>query len=160
MARTKVAVIYHSQTLGNTKAAAEYVAEGLREDGRFDIVLANTNEERVDPALLAECAGVAFGTPDYFSYPAGGLKVFMDDWLVARRGGNEAIEGLPVALFLTHGGGGAAREPFESLFGRVGSQVGETVTIKGSPGEAEGAACRELGRLLAGEAAEFAGTGD
>jgi len=156
MGRNKVAVIYHSQTQGNTAAAAEAVAEGLRSAGQFEVALINTNEERVDPALLNECAGVAFGTPDYFSYPAGGMKVFMDDWHIATGGGSEAVKGMPIALFMTHGGGGAAQEPFEKLFRLVGSQVGETLVIKGRPDADAELACRQLGTLLAVEAAKFA----
>ena len=155
MRKKKIAVIYHSQQSGNTKAAAEHVAEGIRQEGEFEVVLANTNDERVDAVLLTECAAVAFGTPDYFSYPAGGLKVFMDDWLLAKRAGHEDVGGLPVALFLTHGGGGRAREPFENLFKHVGTAVGETVAIKGAPGEAEAEACRKLGAKLARAAEEL-----
>ncbi len=156
MSRNRIAVIYHSQSKGNTAAAAQFVVQALREDGRFEATLHNTHEERVKPELLAECAGVAFGTPDYFSYPAGGLKMFMDDWLVAKRRGNEDIEGMPVALFLTHGGGGAARGPFKELFQRIGPQVDELVAMKGSPGEEEAEELRSLGHELAREAAEFA----
>ncbi len=159
MGRSKVAIIYHSQQAGNTQAAAECVAEGARAAGDFEVVLFNTNEQRVDPAVLADCAGVAFGTPDYFSYLAGGLKVFMDDWLIAQRAGNEEINGMPVALFMTHGGGGRAKQPFEELCGRVGERVGETVAIKGRPGEEESELCRCLGALLVEKAAEFAEKG-
>ncbi len=155
MRSKKIVVIYHSQSLGNTKAAAEQVAAGIRGAGEFEAVCLNTNDERVAPAVLADCAGAAFGTPDYFSYPAGGLKVFMDDWLIAQRGGNEDITGMPIALFLTHGGGGRAKEPFEGLLQRVGPQVGETVDIKGAPGEAEAEACRQLGAALVREAEKF-----
>jgi flavorubredoxin len=151
----KIAVIYHSQSAGNTRAAAEHVVRGIKEAGEFEVVVANTNEGRVDAAVLADCAGAAFGTPDYFSYPAGGMKVFMDDWLIAQRGGNEEIKGLPIALFCTHGGGGVARGPFEELFRHVGPQVGETVMIKGHPGQAEGEACEQLGAALARRAEEF-----
>ena len=156
MVRDKVAVIYHSQQEGNTHAAAQAVAQGVRADGRFEAVLHNTHEQEVSPQLLAQCAGVAFGTPDYFSYPAGRLKVFMDNWLIAKRRGNEDIEGMPVALFMTHGGGGAARGPFEDLFHHVGPQVGETVTMKGAPDDEAAEQCRELGALLAREAAAHA----
>jgi flavorubredoxin len=159
MRNRKLAVIYHSQAAGNTKAAAECLAEGIARVGDFEVVMANTNEQRVDPVLLAECAGVAVGTPDYFSYPAGGLKVFIDDWLLAKRAGHEDIEGIPVALFLTHGGGGRAKEPFEALFGRLGPQVGETLAIKNAPGEEEAEACRQLGAELARKAEEFLAAG-
>lgn len=157
MGRDKVAVIYHSQSAGNTQAAAGLVAEGLREAGGFEVVMHNTNETRVDPALLAECAAVALGTPDYFSYPAGNFKQFVDDWLIACRQGNEDIQGMPIALFLTHGGGGRAREPFEGLCGRIGSQVGETVMVKGMPDTEASGACRELGRALGAAARDYAG---
>jgi flavorubredoxin len=155
MRSKRIAVIYHSQTLGNTKAAAESVAEGIRAAGGFEVLVANTNDRRVDPAVLADCAGAAFGTPDYFSYPAGGMKQFIDDWLIATRAGNEAIKGLPIALFVTHGGGGRAGKPFEELMRRIGPQVGETLMIKGKPGEPEADACRQLGAALAAEAEKF-----
>jgi flavorubredoxin len=156
MAREAIALIYHSQSAGNTKAAAAHVREAIEKDGRFTVREFNTNDGRVDPAVLAECAGVAFGTPDYFSYPAGGLKMFIDDWLVAKRKGNEQIEGLPIALFLTHGGGGAARAPFEGLCQHVGPQVADTVMIKGHPGDEAAQACRALALQLVEEAVRFA----
>jgi flavorubredoxin len=156
MQRKKIAVIYHSQSAGNTKAAADHVAEGADAAGEFELVCLNTHEGRVDPALLADCAGAAFGTPDYFSYPAGGIKLFVDDWLIAQRAGNEEIKGMPVALFLTHGGGGLAKAPFEELMRHIGPQLGETLVIKGCPGEPEAQACRNLGAELARKAAEFA----
>jgi len=155
MQRDKIAVIYHSQSTGNTRKAAEAVAEGVREEGKFEVVLKNTNEERVDPALLAECAGAAFGTPDYFSYPAGAMKVLMDDWLIAKNAGNTDIEGLPVALFVTHGGGGKARQPFETLFTRIGPQVGQTLMIQGAPTGAGAEACKGLGGKLVEAAEKF-----
>jgi flavorubredoxin len=159
MRQRKIAVIYHSQASGNTKAAAEHVAEGIRGAGGFEVFMANTNEQRVDPMVLEECAGAAFGTPDYFSYPAGGIKVFMDDWLMAKSAGHEGIAGLPVALFMTHGGGGVAKGPFEDLFQRVGPQVGQTVTMEGRPGQAEAEACRKLGAELVRKAEEFLSAG-
>ncbi len=156
MNRTRIGIIYHSQSQGNTAAAAEQVARGAREVAELEVFLRNTYEEPVKPVVLADCAGVAFGTPDYFSYPAGGLKVFMDDWLIAKRQGNDRIEGMPVALFMTHGGGGAAKGPFEELFHHVGPQVGETVSAKGRPDEEQAEALRKLGAQLAQEAEAFA----
>ena len=151
----KIAVIYHSQQSGNTRKAAQAVAEGVRESGQFEAVLMNTNEQRVDPGVLAECAAAAFGTPDYFSYPAGSIKVFVDDWMIAKWGGNEEIGGMPVALFVTHGGGGKAREPFESLIKHIGVQVGTTVMVKGAPDDEDAAALAEIGRKLAQAAEQF-----
>ena len=152
MAERRIEIIYHSQQSGNTKAAAELIAEGIREAGEFEVALHNTNEERVNPDVLIGCAGVALGTPDYFSYSAGGVKMFMDDWLFAKRA-EKAVEGMPVALFLTHGGGGRAKEPHESLGHHIGPQVGETLSIKNAPEGEAVEACKALGRALA-EAAE------
>ena len=156
MAQRKIVVVYHSQQSGNTKAAAELVAQGAREAG-FEVTLHNTNDGRVKPEVLAGCAGAAFGTPDYFSYPAGGMKMFIDDWLFLTRAGNNAVKGMPVALFVTHGGGGAAKGPHETLFRHVGPQVGETLVMKGRPEGKDVDACKALGQKLAEAAKEAAG---
>ncbi|MFW6189946.1 MAG: hypothetical protein ACOC7T_05885 [Planctomycetota bacterium] len=148
MQRNKVAVIYHSHG-GNTAVAAELIAEGIRQESDLDVEIHNTDEGRANPALLAECAGAAFGSPDYFSYPAGTMKTFIDDWLIMKRGGNEQIAGMPVALFLTHGGGGAGKEPFGELFRRIGEPVDEVLAVKGRAEGDDADACRALGRKLA-----------
>ena len=150
MAKKKIAVIYHSQS-GNTAAAARNVAEGIKDAGGFEVVMANSNEKRVDPAILADCAAAAFGTPDYFSYPAGCIKTFIDDWLIAKRKGGEQAE-IPIVLFVSHGGGGGAKAPFETLFRRIGPQTGETLVIKGKPEGDQVEALRKLGAALVKDA--------
>ena len=70
----KVLIVYHSLS-GNTKAAAEAVAAGVK-DGGADPVLKDGLQ--TDPADLLACDAIAVGTPDYFSYMAGGLKDFFD----------------------------------------------------------------------------------
>ena len=152
MRAKKIAVIYHSHS-GNTAAAARHIADAIEEAG-FEVVLANVNEGRVDPAILADCAAAAFGTPDYFSYPTGCMKTFIDDWLIAKRAGAEQEE-IPIALFLTHGGGGKAQQPFESLFRRIGPQSAETAMVKGKPEGDQVEALRKLGRELVQEAQEL-----
>ena len=154
MRERKVVILYHSLT-GNTEAAAELVAEGVKADTDLEVESHNLNEERVGPEILKTCAGVAFGSPDYFSYPAGTLKTFIDDWLIAKRGGNEEIEGVPVAMFLTHGGGGAGKKPFGELFRRVGRPVEEVLTIENKPEGEEAEKCRKLGRELGEEATDY-----
>jgi len=159
MSHGTIAVIFHSQSAGNTKVAAELVAKGIREAGDFNVILKNTNDGRLDPDILEGCVGVAVGTPDYFSYPAGGLKMFIDDWLIAKRGGGKKIEGMPVALFVTHGGGGAAKGPHETLFRHIGPQVGETLLIEGKPRGEAVKACVALGKALAAAAEEYVSKG-
>lgn len=146
-----ILVLYHSQEYGNTKAMAEAAAEGARAAGA-DVTLVNTNEHRLDVAQYRRVDAVVFGSPDYFSYVAGGLKVFMDDWYIARKSDSHGLEGKPYGLLFSHGGGGAARGSLEKLFGRMGTQVGETIESVGRPNDAVLDACRELGRRLAAAA--------
>jgi flavorubredoxin len=127
---------------------AEAVGEGARAAGA-DVTLVNTNEQRLDIEQYRRFDGVAFGSPDYYSYIAGGLKVFVDDWYIARRANRQGLESKSYALFYSHGGGGRVRGPLEDLFSRMGTQVGETVESYGRPNDAVLEACRELGRQLA-----------
>ena len=77
-----VLVLYHSQEFGNTRAMAEALALGVKMAGG-EVSTFNTNEGRLDIEMFRAADAVAFGTPDYYSYLAGGLKVFLDDWYIA-----------------------------------------------------------------------------
>jgi NAD(P)H dehydrogenase (quinone) len=121
----KIIVIYHSQQFGNTKALAEPLAQGAREAGA-DVELINTNERRVTLDEFLDADAVALGTPDYFSYLAGTIKTFFDDLYLWDQSG-KPVKGKPAALFLSHGGGGKVKQPFEFLARRFFQQVGETV---------------------------------
>ena len=143
-----VLVLYHSQEYGNTAEMARAVAAGTQDAGAA-VTLVNTNEMRMDVEHYRTFDAVAFGSPDYFSYIAGALKVFLDDWYIARKTNAAGLEGKPYALFYSHGGGGSVRRVLEELFHRMGSQVGETVGSYGKPDEATLEKCRRLGRLLA-----------
>jgi flavorubredoxin len=153
---SSILILYHSQEHGNTHAMAEAVAEGARGAGA-QVTLVNTNEQRLDVAEYCRYDAVGFGTPDYYSTVAGGLKVFLDDWLIFKRDRESdlpsGVDGKPYALFFSHGGGGRAREPFEDLFERMGTKVGETVESLRAPDEATQEKCRELGRALTQAAA-------
>jgi len=143
-----VLVLYHSQEYGNTAAMAEAIAEGARAAGA-KVTLVNTNEQRLDIEQYRPFDAVAFGSPDYYSYIAGGLKVFVDDWYIARKSNPRGLEGKPYGLFYSHGGGGDVRGPLEQLFRMMGSQVGETIESYERPNASVLEACRELGRQLA-----------
>ena len=127
---------------------AKAVAEGLGARG-VEATLFNTNDGRFDVATLHEFDRVAFGTPDYYSYIAGGLKVFLDDWHIAKGKGASGLTDKPYALFYSHGGGGKVKAPFEKLFARAGTKVGPTVESRGAPSEEVLAECRKLGEALA-----------
>jgi len=144
----KILVLYHSQEHGNTGAMAEAVGEGARDAGA-DVTLVNTNEQRMAPAEYAAFDAAAFGSPDYYSYVAGGLKMFLDDWHIARGTGVDGLTDKPYGLFYSHGGGGAVVGPMEKLFARLGTQAGQTIESCGKPDDKTLAACRELGKQLA-----------
>jgi len=148
---TKALVIYHSQEHGNTEAMAQAVAEGLKEAG-LQVVTLNTNHDRLDLTTYPNYACVAIGTPDYFSYLAGGLKMFLDDHYIEEQRGTQGLFNKPIALFYSHGGGGKVKQPLVSLFKRLGTIIGEPVESYGKPSEKVLEKCRKLGRDLAAAA--------
>jgi NAD(P)H dehydrogenase (quinone) len=141
----KALVLYHSQQHGNTEKMARAVAEGLEAAG-CDVTLHNANTRRYPIEEYASFDAVAFGTPDYFSYIAGTLKTFMDDWYLNRN--KPGYTGKPYAVFYSHGGGGRVKDAL-SLFSGVGSQVGQAVESSGSPNKTVLDKCRTLGANLA-----------
>lgn len=146
----KALVLYHSQEYGNTKVMAEAVAEGLR-DGGCEVEMYNTNDGRYDMKLFPQYDCVAFGSPDYFSYIAGGLKIFMDDhYIYDMRKGLKGLRGKPYSLFCSHGGGGRVKDVMEHIFRRVGTVIGETVAARGTPDTQVIERCKALGNKLAG----------
>ena len=143
-----IIVVYHSQEFGNTKLMAEAVAEGVRSAG-MEVKILNTNDVRVDIEEYRQARGAVFGSPDYFSYIAGGLKVFLDDWLIAKRNSPKDLTEKPFGLFFSHGGGGAVKTPLESLFDRMGTKIGDTVESKGKPEPEILEECKTLGKQIA-----------
>ncbi len=144
-----IMVIYHSQQYGNTRKMAELVAEGCREVPGVQVTMVNVNEQRVDMEALAACDAVALGSPDYFSYVAGGLKQFFDDAWIARRAG-KSTAGKPYVAFMSHGGGGRAIASLEKLAQSMQyTAVAPAVLCQGAPSGDRIQACRALGRALA-----------
>ena len=129
----RILIVYHSQQKGNTRRMAELVAEGCREVKGVQAELINVNESRVDMAVAEQADAYALGSPDYFSYMAGGLKQFFDDLLIAGRAGRKVLE-KPYVAFLTHGGGGRAIESIEKLAGSTKlTKVADSAVCKGAP---------------------------
>ena len=140
----KALVLFHSQQYSNTELMARAIGEGLGETG-LEVGLHNTNDLRFDIEDFPQYECVAFGTPDYFSYIAGTMKTFMDDWYLNRN--EPGYTGKPYVVFYTHGGGGRVRDHLD-LFSRVGDQVGQAVESRGKPTKSVLEKCRELGKEL------------
>ncbi len=148
----KALVLYHSQEFGNTGKMAEAVAEGLRSGG-CDVTLHNTDKGRFNASTFPNYACAAFGSPDYYSYVAGGMKTFMDDhYILHTRLGVKGMKDKPYALFYSHGGGGRVREAMMGLFKYVGTLVGEPIGCHGEPDADTLEKCRKLGAQLAAKA--------
>ncbi|MFC1919141.1 flavodoxin family protein [Chloroflexota bacterium] len=142
-------VLYHSQEFGNTAAMAEAVAEGLRGAG-CEVDLFNTNEGRYDVTQFPKYDCVAFGSPDYYSYIAGGLKTFMDDLYIHDvHKGLAGLKDKPHVFFYSHGGGGRVKDIVPRIFRRVGTFIGEPVGSRGRPDLQVLDKCRALGNELA-----------
>jgi len=142
---SKALVLYHSQQYGNTEKMANAVAEELTRKG-CTVTLHNTNTTRFPIEEYPEYDLIAIGTPDYFSYMAGTIKTFLDDWYLHRN--EPGYTGKPFVLFMSHGGGGRARDAL-TVFSRIGTQKGELVSSSGSPSTQVLEQCRALGKSLA-----------
>ncbi|HEY90861.1 MAG TPA: FprA family A-type flavoprotein [Dehalococcoidia bacterium] len=129
---------------------AEAVAEGLRSSG-CDVDLFNTDEGRYDITLFPQYDCVAIGSPDYYSYIAGGIKTFMDDhYIYDVRKGLEGLKDKPYVLFYSHGGGGRVIDTMQRIFQRIGTLIGEPVGSRGKPDTEALELCKTLGKKLAG----------
>ena len=123
-----VLVVYHSQS-GNTKAAAESLAKGARSVEGTEVVIKEAL--KADAKDLLECDGVALGTPDYFSYMAGGLKDFFDRTFYPTQG---EVTNKPCVIFVTHGGGGKAVDSVKSIAASFKlKEIAEPVLVGGRP---------------------------
>ena len=144
----KALVLYHSQEFGNTEIMAKAVAEGLKSAG-CEVDIHNTNEARYDITQFPKYDCAAFGTPDYYSYIAGGLKTFMDDLYIHEvRKGLKGLRNKPYALFYSHGGGGRVKDNLK-VFKRVGTLIDEPVSCYKAPDKKTLDKLRNLGEKLA-----------
>ncbi len=138
-----ILVVYCSLS-GNTKAAAEAVAEGARSAGATVTV---KNGIEAQPADLLHCQAVALGSYDAFSYMGGGLKDFFDRVFYPTQ---NQVTGKPFAAFLTHGGGGKAIHSIESLAQSLKlRKAANAVLVKGHPDGKDTADLKALGAKLA-----------
>lgn len=139
----KVLIVYHSLS-GNTKAAAELVAEGVAsvegaEANALEAPIAKVGD-------LLECDTLAIGTPDYFSYMAGAVKDFFDRTFYPTQG---KVTDKPVGIFVTHGGGGKAVESVKEICRTFKFRLASRpVLVKDQPDEKSAEELRELGRTL------------
>jgi multimeric flavodoxin WrbA len=141
----KVLIVYHSLG-GNTKKMAEAVGQGASSVAGTETVVKTGLEATLSDLL--DCDAVALGSPDYFSYIAGGLKDFLDRTYYPSQG---KVTGKPAAVF------GSAGGPAEKVLGILQQalgwfklkQVADPVGTSGGVSPEAIAACKNMGRALA-----------
>ena len=139
----KVLIVYYSLG-GNTKAAAEAIAEGVKEGGAEPVLKTGLEAGTED---LLNCDGLVVGSPDYFSYMAGGLKDFFDRTYYPVQG---KIVDKPYAAFVTCGGGGKAIKSVEEMCEKFKlKKMAESLIIQGKPDEAAIEKLKALGKDFA-----------
>ena len=140
----KVLIVYHSQG-GNTEAAAMAVEKGARQIEGVQVIIKDGLKATIDDLL--GCDALAIGTPDYFSYMAGGLKDFFDRTFYPTQG---KVTNKPYFAFVTHGGGGKAIASVEKIAGSFKfKKVQEAILVEGRPDQEAEAKLIEAGRKLA-----------
>jgi len=141
-----VLVVYSTMS-GNTKAAAEAVADGARSAGA-DVTLKAACDAQ--PQDLVSCDAVALGSYDAFIYMGGSLKDFFDRAFYPTQG---QVTDKPYVAFLTHGGGGKAIGSIESIAQSFKlKKAADSVLVKGKPEGQAVAALKSLGIGLAASA--------
>jgi flavorubredoxin len=140
----KVLIVYHSMG-GNTKAAAEAVARGAESVAGTKVILKQALEADVDD--LVDCDAIALGTPDYFSYMAGGLKDFLDRTYYPSMG---KVTDKSCLIFVSHGGGGSAVDSVKSVARSFKfREVSAAILVRGRPDERTANRLAAAGKALA-----------
>ena len=156
----KVLVLYFTRT-GNTKAMAEFVADGAEKEGA-DVVLKDVEEMKPDELLAYDA--IAAGSPTYYGGMAGKLKDFFDS-SVAHHGNLSGKVGGAFSSSMNIGGGNETTvlDILHAMLihGMIvqGTADGDhygPVSID-SPDDRAQAQCEALGRRVASLAKKLAG---
>ena len=140
----KILVVYHTLG-GNTKAAAEAIARGAGSVKGVEVVVKEGLQADTDDLLA--CDGIAIGTPDYFSYMAGGLKDFFDRTYYPTQG---KVTGKPCVIFVTHGGGGTAKDSVQKIARSFKfKEIADPVMVRGRPDASAEESLANAGKALA-----------
>lgn len=146
----KVIVVYESK-YGNTKRAAEAIAEGINEVGGIEVSVKELKE--VDIQNVTSYDVILVGSPNHFGGPTRGIKGFIDKL------GKLRLEGKMFAVFDTYMG-----KDFEKAVKKMEKRINEKIPaikrialglsvkvhgIKGPIEENELAECKEYGRKIA-----------
>ena len=108
--KKKFIILYFSKE-GNTHQLAKRFWDIFREfiPNKYAIEMMKVQE--MDIESLRASIGIIVGSPDYFDYVAGQIKIFFDEILEYKKD----FKDKPAIGFITHGGGGEAVKPLQTL---------------------------------------------
>ena len=115
----KIVILYYSKS-GNTKKLANRIYDILQSETTDDISveLKTADSFLVDPSSISDLrkvSGLIVGSPDYYSYLSGFVKIFFDEIYRFRH----ELTDVPAFGFITHGGGGRAAKPLQRLLSSI-----------------------------------------
>ncbi len=117
-----IVILYYSKG-NNTKMLAKRIFDIFREFIPNDFTISMMDATTMDTAKLQKANGLIIGSPDYFGYVSGYIKIFFDDMYSER----SVFKGRPVFGFITHGGKGNAQKSLLQLFSSMKFQIIEPV---------------------------------
>lgn len=137
MTKRTIYILYYSQ-FGNTKNLAEKIYDKLLSSiqKNLDIeveirdlskLLSLPNSGALENLLKA--SAFIIGSPDYFEYPSGWIKVFFDEMYHHRK----ELRDIPVFGFISHGGGDeeTVKKHLRNLFDWMGFNIlGDIISVK------------------------------
>jgi len=118
--KKKFIILYYSKE-GNTHQLAKRFWDIFREfiPNKYDIEMMKVQE--MDLESLRASIGIIVGSPDYYGYVAGHIKIFFDEILEYEY--KKDFKNKPAIGFITHGGGGEAAKSLLSLLSYLKFEV-------------------------------------
>jgi flavorubredoxin len=98
-----IIILYYSKS-GNTKELAKRIFEILASFAPKNVKVQMMDATQIDINALKAASAYIIGSPDFFSYPSGYIKIFFDELYEYR----EQLKQKPAFGFITHGGTGKA----------------------------------------------------
>ena len=96
----------------HTKTLAKRFLDIFREFLPMNFRIEMMHATEIDYTKLKTCAGIVVGSPDYFGYVSGYIKIFFDEIYLHK----DEYHKRPIIGFITHGGGGKAEKKLRDLF--------------------------------------------
>ena len=125
--KKKIVILYYSRS-GNTKMLAKRIMDIFRE-----FIPEDTSVELYDAAQqnftsLMNASAYIIGSPDYFGYMSGYIKLFFDELYESR---SELVD-RPAFAFVTHGGGGKVGKSLSELCNALKFNfISPVISVKG-----------------------------